>query len=82
MQQHGSKYLARRRLTPRLGSKCQNETFSEHGYVAYQIKGNDKCRNMQAHILSLHTLGPFGWGQNVRIFFSESSYVAYCIKGD
>ena len=38
-------------------------TFSEHCYVAYQIKGNDECHNMQAHILSVDTpsipkLGP------------------------
>ena len=33
-------------LTLLLGSKGQNETFSEHGHVAYQIKGNHK---MQQH---------------------------------
>ena len=29
----------------------QISTFSEHGHVAYQIKGNDECSNMQANIL-------------------------------
>ena len=29
--------------------------FFQHGHVAYQIKGNDKCSNLQANILSLHS---------------------------
>ena len=33
-------------LTLRLGSKGQNSNFSEHGHVAYQIKGNHE---MQQH---------------------------------
>ena len=28
----------------------QNSTFSEHGHVAYQIKGNHKCSNLVANI--------------------------------
>ena len=51
------------------GSKGQNSTFSEHGHVAYQIKGNDECSNMQAHILSLHTLSTPGVGSKVKTFF-------------
>ena len=47
MQQHGSKYFARR-PTPFEG---QNLTFSEHGHVANQIKGNYKCSNVVAIIL-------------------------------
>ena len=27
------------------GSKGRNPTFSEHGHVAYQVKGNHKCSN-------------------------------------
>ena len=40
---------------PTLGvtSKCQ--LFSEHGHVAYQIKGNHKCSNMVAKIFSRQT---------------------------
>ena len=34
-----------------VGSKCQNSTFSEHGHVAYQIKGNVSCSNMVANSL-------------------------------
>ena len=68
-------------LTLGVGSKGQHSTFSEHGLVAYQIKGNEECSNMQAHIMSLHTPSTLGWGQRSNIFFlSESSYVAYHIK--
>ena len=45
MKQHGSKYFARRPPThPTLGmgSIGQNSTFSEHGHVAHQVKGNHK----------------------------------------
>ena len=44
MQQHGSKYFARRPLpflsppTLGMGSVGQNSTFSEHGHVGYEIK--------------------------------------------
>ena len=49
MQQHGSKYIARR--SPHgMESKGQNLTFSEHDHVAYQIKGNHECSNMVANI--------------------------------
>ena len=41
-------------------SNDKNSTFTELGHVAYQIKANDECSNMQAHILSLHTLDPWG----------------------
>ena len=45
MQQTGSKYFTRRLAIPLpptlgMGSLGQNSTFSEHGYVAYLIKGN------------------------------------------
>ena len=45
-------------------------TFSEHGHVAFQIKGNDECFYMQANILSLHTPStPQGRGSKVKTFF-------------
>ena len=34
-----------------VGSKGQIAIFSEHCYVAYQIKGNQVCSNMVANIL-------------------------------
>ena len=85
MQQHASTYsVLTQTLDPwGVGSKGQNSSFSEHGHVAYQIKGNHKCSNMQGHILSLHTPSTPGVeskGQNN--FFSESSHIAYQIKGN
>ena len=68
-------------IPPGMGSKGQNSTFSEYAHVAYQIKGNHKCSNMQAHILSLHTPSTPGVGvKGQNIFFSESSHVAYQIR--
>ena len=57
-------------LNPGLGSKGQNSTFSEHGHVAYQIKGNDECSKMQAHILSFHIPSTPGVGSK-HIFLKE-----------
>ena len=31
------------RPNPGVESKGQNSSFSEHGHVAFQIKGNDAC---------------------------------------
>ena len=36
---------------PKVGSMCQNLTFSEHGNVVYQFKENRECPNMVANIL-------------------------------
>ena len=60
MQQQGSKYFA-----PDIGGP--HSIFSDLGHVAYQIKENDNCSKMQAHIPSLHTP-------------AESSHMAYQIK--
>ena len=49
MQQHCSKYLSADTPPPPtlgLGSIDRKSTFSEHGHVAYQIKGNHE---MQQH---------------------------------
>ena len=60
-----------------MGSVGQNSTFSEHGHVAYQIKENRECSNMEANILSADppppTLGMGSVGQNSP--FSERGYV-------
>ena len=66
MQQHGSTYLTHRPPPPGVD---QNSTFSVHGHVAYQIKGNDECSIKQANILSLHTPLTPGVGSNVKTFF-------------
>ena len=38
------------------------------GHVAYQIKGNDECSNIQAHTLSLPAALPLSWGQKVQTY--------------
>ena len=57
MHQHGSKYVNR-------------STFSEHGHVAYQIKGNHELSSMVANIL--HTDPPppmtLGDGDKIELF--------------
>ena len=71
-KQHGSKHFASKPILPRLWemeSKGQNLTFSEHGHIAYQIKGNGKCSNMQAHILSLRIPSTTGVGSKFKTFF-------------
>ena len=38
---------------------------------------------MQAYILYIYMHpGPFGWGEKVKTFFTESSHVAYQTKGN
>ena len=84
MQQHGSTYFARRpptTLPHRPWGQGQNAIFSEHGHVAYQIKGNQECSTMVANILTTDPPRPLGSkGQNS--IFSEHGHVAYRIKGN
>ena len=59
MQQHGSKYFARRPPPPSIlgiGSVGQNSTFSEQCNVAYQIKENQECSKLVANILPVDPL--------------------------
>ena len=56
MQQHGSKYFARRPPPPTHVST--QSTFSEHCHVAYQNKGNNEYSNMVANILHADPLPP------------------------
>ena len=54
----------------------QNETFSEYGHVAYQIKADDACSNRVANILPTDTFSTQGVGSKGQtISFSESSHV-------
>ena len=72
MQQHAN-FLAADTPSKPWG---QNLTFSEHGRVAYQIKGNHKCINMIAnilptdpHIFLYYTLGELrGWRNGIYVF--------------
>ena len=46
-----------------------NSTFSEYRHVAYQIKGNEACNNMQANILPINTPSTPRRGEKIRAFF-------------
>ena len=62
-----------------VGSKGQYSTFSEHGHVAYQIKGNQKCSNMVANILPADPRDP---GDVVKIqFFQNMDMLHIKLKG-
>ena len=69
-----------------LGGLCrrgpgQNQTFSEYGHVASQIKTDDAGSNMVANFLFTDTPLTQGMGSKGQtIYFSESSHVAYQIK--
>ena len=96
MQQHGSKYFARSPPhDPRgWGKKVKFNfvrTWSEHGHVAYQIKGHYECSNMVANILLAERKPPLppppppepgsgSTGQNST--FSKFGHVAYTVKGN
>ena len=65
--------------------KVKTSTFSVHGHVTYQIKGNEKCSNIQANSLSLHKPSTPWLESKVKTFFSSESsymYVAYQINGN
>ena len=70
-----------------MGSKGQISTISEHGHVAYQIKGKHECSSMVAIILLADPYPSFNpdpgvgsKGQNSAS--SEHGHVAYQIKGN
>ena len=79
-------------LTQGVGSKGQTISFSETSHVAYQIKGNLAQSTMKANMLSLHTPTTPWVGSKGHFFFfsksgqtisfSETSHVAYQIKGN
>ena len=58
-----------------LAVKRSNFNFLEHGFVAYQIKGNHGCNNSVAKILLADTPPPDN-------DFPEHGHVAYQIKGN
>ena len=85
MQHHGSKYFAHSpRPDTQGGVKRSKFNFFIHCHVAYQIKGNHKCSNMEANILPADphhplTLGRGQQGQNSS--FSEYGHIAYQLNG-
>ena len=56
MQQHGSKYFARRQPDP--GVSRSKFIFFEYGPVAYQIEENHEYSNIIANILHADSLDP------------------------
>ena len=63
-----------------LGAKGQNSTFPKLFYVAYQIKGNQECRNIVANILPADRLHPQALGLGSKghtQFFSEHGHAVY-----
>ena len=64
-------------------SKGQNISFSEHGYVAYQIKENQECSNMVVNILLADPLPSQPWGNGSKgqnSSFSEQCHVAFNLR--
>ena len=60
----------------------QNLTFSAYGHVAFQIKAYDACSNIGSKYFAHgHTLNPGGGVKRSNHIFSESSHVAYQVKG-
>ena len=51
-----------------MGSKGQNSTFSEHGHVAYQIKGNHGSSNMVADIMPADPPDPGSHKVKIQVF--------------
>ena len=85
MQQHVSKYYARRPPSTLLGlgmgSVGQNSTLIDHGHVAYQIKDHNECSNMIINILPTDPPPPLGRGSvGQNLTFSKHGHVAYQIK--
>ena len=63
-------------------SISQNTSFSEHGYVAYQIKENQECSNIVA-ILLTDPLPSQPWGmgsEGQNLSFSEQCHVAFNLR--
>ena len=71
---------------PGVGVKKVKIQLSEHGHIAYQIKGNPECSNMVANILPTDPPPPpphnprDGVNRVVIQLFSEYGHVAYQIK--
>ena len=81
MQQHGSKYFSHRPpypsnptpqpLTQGMGSIGQNSTFSEHGYVAYQIKWNNEMQQHGSKYFAYRPPHPRGQKGYIQLFLNN-----------
>ena len=67
-----------------LGSKGQNSTFSEHGHVSYQIKGNHQMQLHGSKYFARRTFPNCAvrFKRSKFIFFSEHCHAAYPIYGN
>ena len=84
MQQHGSKYYARRPPPPDPGGqKVKIQLISEHSRIAFQIKGNRKCSNIVANIsATAPPPSPDPGIERSNSTIAEHGHVAYLIKGN
>ena len=68
MQQHGCKHLPLRPPTLGKGSLGQNSTFSDHGHVVYQVKGNHAMQQLGKQFFARTPINdPGGWVQKYKI---------------
>ena len=82
MQQHGSKYYARRPPPDPGGQKVKIQLISEHSRIAFQIKGNRKCSNIVANISATAPPSPDPGIERSNSTIAEHGHVAYQIKGN
>ena len=78
MQQHGSKYFARRQPpTLGMGSIGRNSTFSEYGHAAYEIKENQERSSMVANILSVDIPDPGDGVSRSKFYFFQNMVMVH-----
>ena len=83
MQQHGSKYFAKRPLFPDhhgCGQKVKNQLFQEMVMLLIKLKGMTKAA-VCTHMFCPCT-HPRLRDQKVKFFFSESGHVTYKVNGN
>ena len=69
--------------TQGMGSIGQNSTFSEHGHVAYQFKGNQEMQPHGSNYFNRRPPSPYdpiGIGQKVKIQVSEPGLLHINLK--
>ena len=83
MQQHGSKYFAKRHLFPDqhgCGQKLKNQLFQEMVVLYIKLKVMTKAATC-THMFCPCT-HPRPRGQKVKTFFSDSGHVTYQVNGN
>ena len=78
MQQHDSKYFARRHaLDPRVGPRGQNDFILKVVMLHIKLKGKGHRASCKHIFCPDKHPRPFWWGQKLKTFSPESSHVAY-----